>query len=122
MDFPLRGLDMSSLHASQAAANTDPALLAEVPEGVALPAPVTPDAENSLYDCVSVINHMGSAFGGHYTAFANHDVGMHGAATSAGQWHLFDDSHVSKADASDVVSRAAYVLVYRRRRQLKRAL
>lgn len=63
--------------------------------------------EKVIYDCFAVSNHYGGLGGGHYTAYAlNH-----------GQWFHFDDSVVSHVDDSEVVSKAAYVLYYRRREQ-----
>ena len=56
--------------------------------------------------------------GGHYTAFANHDVARRdeGAAADPGQWFNFDDSSVTAVDAASIVSKAAYVLVYKKRK------
>jgi ubiquitin carboxyl-terminal hydrolase 4/11/15 len=45
--------------------------------------------------------------GGHYTAYAKN--------FKNGRWYDFNDSYVSPADPSRVVSRQAYVLFYRRR-------
>lgn len=68
--------------------------------------------------------------GGHYTAYARCRVpgtadaeaeGGGGAEAGAGpcadlgHWHTFDDSHVSRMQASGVCTSAAYVLFYRRR-------
>ena len=46
--------------------------------------------------------------GGHYTAY--------GKNFNTGVWYDFNDSYVSRADSSRIVSRQAYVLFYRRRR------
>lgn len=65
------------------------------------------DCQSAKYDLFGVINHMGGMGGGHYTAYvqtpAYEDV-----------WVEFDDSHVSKADKREVISKASYVLFYRR--------
>ena len=60
-----------------------------------------------MYDLMSVSNHYGSTGGGHYTAFARH--------SDSGQWHKFDDSHTGAVEPKDVVTPAAYVLMYGRR-------
>ncbi|CAF3610200.1 unnamed protein product [Rotaria socialis] len=56
------------------------------------------------YSLIAVSNHMGGLGGGHYTAYAknSHDK----------KWHIFDDSYVSEANETDVVGKAAYVLIY----------
>ena len=54
--------------------------------------------------------------GGHYCAYANHDVALRGQAVAGkGQWHVFDDSSVGEMGEDRVVSRGAYILVYKRR-------
>ncbi|WVO17141.1 hypothetical protein L204_104832 [Cryptococcus depauperatus] len=63
--------------------------------------------EPLLYDLYAVDNHFGGLGGGHYTAFCRNRVD--------GCWYNYDDSRVSPADASQVQSRAAYLLFYRRR-------
>ena len=60
-----------------------------------------------IYDLYAVSNHFGNLGGGHYTAFAKNPHHK--------RWYNFDDSDVSKASESDVVTKAAYVLFYRRR-------
>ena len=60
---------------------------------------------STKYDLYGVTNHFGSLHGGHYTAFGKND----------GSWYHFNDSSVSKALESEVVSSAAYILFYRRR-------
>eukprot|EP00794_Sanderia_malayensis_P007084 gene7084-7884_t len=61
----------------------------------------------AVYDLHAVSNHYGGLGGGHYTAYAKncHD----------GKWYYYDDSSVSLADESQIVSKAAYVLFYTRR-------
>jgi hypothetical protein len=60
-------------------------------------------AATMRYNLVGVVNHYGNAIGGHYTACCKE---------SDGAWYLFDDNHVSKVSEKNLVSSAAYVLVY----------
>jgi ubiquitin carboxyl-terminal hydrolase 4/11/15 len=77
----------------------------------------------SLYDCIAVVNHMGGMGGGHYTAYANHQISQFGGygakelQDKGGKWMLFDDSYVDFVEDPErrVVSKAAYVLVFQRR-------
>jgi ubiquitin C-terminal hydrolase len=60
-----------------------------------------------IYDCYAVSNHFGGLGGGHYTAYALNDDG---------EWCNFDDSRVTtNVDISEVISKSAYVLYYKRR-------
>lgn len=68
------------------------------------------EEEEAIYDCYAVSNHYGGLGGGHYTAFA---------LDKDGRWCHFDDSVVTEVDDAAVVSKAAYVLYYRRREQKK---
>ncbi|OJD33607.1 ubiquitin c-terminal hydrolase [Diplodia corticola] len=61
-----------------------------------------------VYDLFAVDNHFGGLGGGHYTAVAKNFYD--------GQWYDYNDSMVSKKSASNLVSGAAYLLFYRRRR------
>jgi ubiquitin carboxyl-terminal hydrolase 4/11/15 len=63
--------------------------------------------EKFVYDLYAVSNHFGGLDGGHYTAFCRNPV--------LGKWYDCDDSTVTKMSASDVVTKAAYVLFYKRR-------
>ena len=60
--------------------------------------------------------HM-QMFGGHYTAFVNHEISQsaYSMPPEGGQWFEMDDSTVTPIKSSDVVTDAAYVLFYRRR-------
>jgi len=61
-----------------------------------------------LYDLYGVTNHYGSHFGGHYTASCKN---------IDGNWYDYNDSSVSTiSDPKSVVTDAAYVLYYRRRK------
>ncbi|KAI8814498.1 hypothetical protein BJ742DRAFT_671533, partial [Cladochytrium replicatum] len=62
--------------------------------------------DRAVYDLFAVSNHFGGLGGGHYTAYAKNGTD--------GQWYNFDDSHVSKADPTRVVTESAYLLFYRR--------
>ena len=61
----------------------------------------------SIYDLRACSNHYGGLGGGHYTAFARDDEGS---------WFGFDDSRVSAVSPTQIVTSAAYVLVYTKRR------
>ena len=54
----------------------------------------------------AVTNHFGSLNGGHYTAYGKN---------IDGNWYNFNDSSVSIANKTNIVSEAAYLLFYRRR-------
>lgn len=59
---------------------------------------------NGKHYCLhSVINHYGSSGGGHYTAHT----------LKGGQWFCHDDSSVQEMEESQVVTSAAYILLYR---------
>jgi len=60
-----------------------------------------------IYDLYAVSNHYGSLNGGHYTAYCKNPV--------YNKWYEFDDSSVSSIDPGSAVSKAAYVLFYKRR-------
>ena len=64
--------------------------------------------EPILYDLYGVSIHFGSLNGGHYTATCrNHE---------SNEWYYFNDSLVSHAIQTDIVSKSAYILFYRRRK------
>ena len=64
-------------------------------------------SDECKYDLYAVSNHFGSLSGGHYTAFARNPYYK--------KWYNFDDSDVGRATEQDIVTKAAYVLFYRRR-------
>lgn len=93
-----------------------------------------------MYDLYAVINHYGGMIGGHYTAYARLPSDKNSQRSDVGEdllaspspspavwpvcllnpalftgWRLFDDSTVTTVDESQVVTRYAYVLFYRRR-------
>uniref|UniRef100_A0A672ST52 ubiquitinyl hydrolase 1 n=1 Tax=Sinocyclocheilus grahami TaxID=75366 RepID=A0A672ST52_SINGR len=67
-----------------------------------------------IYDLYAVINHYGGMIGGHYTAYARLPSNKNSQRSDVG-WRLFDDSTVTTVEESQVVTRYAYVLFYRRR-------
>ncbi|KAH6668752.1 hypothetical protein B0J14DRAFT_566408 [Halenospora varia] len=71
----------------------------------------TEEGKNEIYDLFAVDNHFGGLGGGHYTAMAKNFFD--------GEWYDYNDSSVSKMrDPTTAVSRAAYLLFYRRRSNL----
>lgn len=62
---------------------------------------------NHVYDLYAVSNHFGGLDGGHYTAFCKNPV--------LDKWFDCDDSSVNRINSSDVNTKAAYVLFYKRR-------
>ncbi|KAI4886404.1 hypothetical protein NFI96_015320, partial [Prochilodus magdalenae] len=92
VDFPVRNLDLSKFCIGQK-------------EDVQQP---------PIYDLYAVINHYGGMIGGHYTAYARLPNDKNSQRSDVG-WRLFDDSTVTTVEESQVVTRYAYVLFYRRR-------
>lgn len=95
INFPIEGLDLSEyvLQNTQQASGKK-------------------GQESYVYDLYAVSNHFGSLNGGHYTAYAQNPIDR--------KWYDFDDSDVSRLDPSSVVTKAAYVLFYRRRKPAKK--
>ncbi|XP_018116911.1 ubiquitin carboxyl-terminal hydrolase 19 isoform X3 [Xenopus laevis] len=91
VDFPVRNLDLSTFCIGQ-----------------------KEDHQTPVYDLYAVINHYGGMIGGHYTAYARLPNEKNSQRSDVG-WRLFDDSTVTSVDESQVVTRYAYVLFYRRR-------
>lgn len=60
-----------------------------------------------MYDLFAVSNHYGGMGGGHYTAYAKNPF--------YNRWFEFNDSTASESSGKEVVSRAAYVLFYKKR-------
>ncbi|XP_032242140.2 ubiquitin carboxyl-terminal hydrolase 4 [Nematostella vectensis] len=65
------------------------------------------DGPPPLYDLIGVSNHYGGMGGGHYTAYCRNHEDDH--------WYSYDDSSVSQINEEQIVSKAAYVLFYKRR-------
>ncbi|NXI40341.1 UBP19 hydrolase, partial [Galbula dea] len=91
VDFPVRSLDLSKFCIGRKGEQQLP-----------------------MYDLYAVINHYGGMIGGHYTAYARLPSDKNSQRSDVG-WRLFDDSTVTTVDESQVVTRYAYVLFYRRR-------
>lgn len=86
MDYPVESLDLSHFVLDKKA-----------------------NGESLIYDLYAISNHFGSLNGGHYTAYCKNPI--------VNRWFEFDDTDVSKiTDTSKLVSKAAYVLFYRRRK------
>uniref|UniRef100_A0A674NCU3 ubiquitinyl hydrolase 1 n=1 Tax=Takifugu rubripes TaxID=31033 RepID=A0A674NCU3_TAKRU len=92
VDFPIRNLDLSKFCIGMKDEMQQP----------------------PVYDLYAVINHYGGMIGGHYTAYARLPSDKNSQRSDVG-WRLFDDSTVTMVDESQVVTRYAYVLFYRRR-------
>ncbi|XPS80390.1 Ubiquitinyl hydrolase 1 [Ascochyta lentis] len=66
-----------------------------------------PEDKSLVYDLFAVDNHYGGLGGGHYTATAQNFFDK--------QWYDYNDSSVSKSSGQGAVTKAAYLLFYRRR-------
>ena len=66
------------------------------------------DGKSKIYDLYGVSNHYGGLGGGHYTAYSKNYFEK--------RWCEFNDSRVSTTNEKEVVSGAAYVLFYKRRK------
>ena len=65
-----------------------------------------PDKNYSKYDLFAVSQHYGEMGGGHYTAVCRNIDGY---------WYEYDDNSCNRINQGNVVTRAAYVLFYRRK-------
>lgn len=65
------------------------------------------NGEKVIYDLYAVSNHFGGLDGGHYTAYCKNPVSK--------KWYNFDDSDCSSMSSGNSVTKAAYVLFYKRR-------
>lgn len=97
VDFPLL-LDIDQATAQDGSSVVVPAAPDE-PSGAARQAA-------SCYELTAVINHHGSLRGGHYTCYAK--------SVDSDHWLCFNDASVSAMEASEVVTPAAYILLYSR--------
>lgn len=71
--------------------------------------------DSSLYDLYGVVNHYGGFGSGHYTAFARPSCPADGNDGAEGSWYEFNDRACSRVLPDQLVTRAAYLLFYRRR-------
>jgi hypothetical protein len=93
IDFPLNRLDIRTLLSPQALANATSAHL---------------DSNSSFfYDLFAVVNHLGTANGGHFTCSTLCTRGDH-----VGKWLLYDDATVSPIEEKDVINPNSYMLFY----------
>ncbi|WVQ85882.1 hypothetical protein IAT38_008050 [Cryptococcus sp. DSM 104549] len=90
--FPVKGLDLSRYVPRRSAG------------GAGAPSDPRTQVAPFKYDLYGVSNHMGTLSSGHYTAFVK----------SADGWKFCEDSKISPARESDVVSKPAYILFYKR--------
>lgn len=102
VDFPIEGLDLTALVGERRVGTR----LAQ--SGVDINDLGIKDVEEPLiYDLYAVDEHLGGLGGGHYRAYALNHV--------TEQWYHFDDSYVTRSDASHAVNSNAYLLFYKRR-------
>ncbi|KAH7105795.1 cysteine proteinase [Auriculariales sp. MPI-PUGE-AT-0066] len=99
VDFPIESLDLEPRVGERAALKAVTAA-----EGGELSEELD---EPLVYDLFGVDEHVGGLGGGHYRAYAKNQ--------EDDTWYHFDDSHVSQAAPKESISRAAYLLFYRRR-------
>ena len=62
-----------------------------------------PKNMNYIYDLISVSQHYGSSFFGHYTSICKKDK----------DWFVFDDESVNRISPSNIVNPHAYILIYK---------
>jgi len=130
VQFPVEGLDLSRIRATDGIKNPGKAEDSSVQEknnGVeeAMTGDVPTDIEDEdeddssarmngddgrgekLYDLYGVVHHQGALSTGHYVASLKSDID--------GQWRLFNDAQVYEIHSRDVVDSSAYILFYMRR-------
>lgn len=74
-----------------------------------------PQEKDCIYDLIAVDNHYGGLGGGHYTASVKN--------FKDDKWYYFNDSRVTEINnPEELVSSAAYLLFYRRRRPVNEPL
>ena len=66
---------------------------------------VGPKNMDYIYDLISLSQHYGASFGGHYTTVCK----------KGNVWFKFDDENVKKIGTSDIVNIYAYILIYKLR-------
>ena len=123
VQFPLEGLDLSRIMATEGAKNQgkggdsnfekddcdeDVVTTVEEDEG-GIPSHMNGDngRGEKLYDLYGVVHHQGALSTGHYVASLKSDID--------GQWRLFNDAQVYEIHSRDVVDSSAYILFYMRR-------
>ncbi len=111
VDCPIRGLDLKSFSAGLNGDGDD----ARDSEGVS--------DESTLYDLFAVCNHFGKLGSGHYSAHcrdwtnssSSDSNGDSSGECLSDQWFSFDDNDVVRIEEKNVVTKAAYILFYRKR-------
>ena len=63
------------------------------------------DKKNSLFSLYGVCNHIGTINSGHYYSYCKHN----------GDWYNYDDDNISKISESNIVSKNAYCLFYKKK-------
>jgi len=105
VDAPIRGFDPTPFLAQQA---TPESKDHSTPDGGSSSGSSSSSSDDRpVYDLFAVVNHFGTSAGGHYLTYALNK--------KKNQWYQFDDSHVSKIDENEVISKSAYMLFYQRR-------
>lgn len=66
--------------------------------------PITMKLNNENYQLVSVANHSGNMFGGHYYASVYHKD----------KWYTYNDASVTEMGESNIISPDAYILFYKK--------
>ena len=64
---------------------------------------VGPKNRDYIYDLISVSQHYGASFGGHYTSVCKKENG----------WFEFDDDSVQRISSNKIVNSYAYILIYK---------
>lgn len=72
-----------------------------------------PEGQNTKYDLTGVVCHSGSSYFGHYISIGRL-ASLDGKSTEI-DWRIFDDSIVTRTQASRVQSNDAYLLFYKQR-------
>ena len=99
VDFPIEGLDLTQLVGERATGKR----LSE--NGVNIQELGIHDLDEPLiYDLYAVDEHLGGLGGGHYRAYAFHHV--------VGQWYHFDDSFVTRTEATKSVVRLLLLSIH----------
>jgi ubiquitin C-terminal hydrolase len=111
VEFPLRGLDMSQCCSNISAIQGGDSVLYDLYAVSVIH--YFELFKNSLFlenqnPFLFFENHMGGIGGGHYTAF--------GKNPESEIWHEFNDRSVRRIKEDEIVTSAAYVLFYRKRR------
>lgn len=127
--FPIEGLDLSRIMASDASTSTSSNVIIngkhKEDDGTADDDSSSTDKEEelaetttngedppsnkdgNLYDLYGVVHHQGALSGGHYVASLKSEID--------GQWRLFNDAQVFDIHSRDIVDSSAYILFYIRR-------